>query len=73
VFRAIFVYKLRKLSASFFVFSGIVIEQADFVQARSDVPGVSRLLPYASRAIIITTGLAGGLLCGYKPLFPACL
>ena len=22
---------------------------------------------------IMTTGLAGGLLCGYKPLFPACL
>lgn len=23
--------------------------------------------------LIMTTSLAGGLLCGYKPLFPACL
>ena len=22
---------------------------------------------------IMTTGLAGGLFCGYKPLFPACV
>ena len=24
-------------------------------------------------AQIMTTGLAGGLFCGYKPLFPACV
>lgn len=25
------------------------------------------------KVIIMTTGLAGGLFCGYKPLFPACV
>lgn len=55
--------------------SMIIDDESGYIEAYKDHHnGKSPFLGNANEELIIsTTSLAGGLFCGYKPLFPACL